>query len=62
LKNNWSAALTVSQLLLTICALLIEGNPEDPLEPDIAQHFIRDRQAHDMVAKEWTRKYACQKI
>lgn len=58
LKSNWSAALTVTQLLLSICALLVECNPEDPLEPDIAQHFIRDRLAHDKVAKEWTRKYA----
>ena len=62
LKSNWSAALTITQLLLTICALLVECNPEDPLDPDIASHFMRDRQAHDKVAKEWTRKYAVRDI
>ena len=58
LKNNWSAAITLTQLLLSICALLVECNPEDPLEAEIAQQFIRDRSGHDKVAKEWTRKFA----
>lgn len=62
LKTNWSAAITVTQLLLSICALLVDCNPADPLEPDIAQHFTRDKNAHDKVAQEWTRKYAIQEL
>jgi ubiquitin-conjugating enzyme E2 D/E len=60
LKTNWSAAITITQLLLSICALLVDCNPADPLEADIAQHYLRDRHAHDKVAQEWTRKYAIQ--
>ena len=33
LKDNWSPALTVSKLLLSISSLLTEPNPDDRLNP-----------------------------
>ncbi|KAL5715615.1 E2 ubiquitin-conjugating enzyme [Ranunculus cassubicifolius] len=30
LKEQWSPALTVSKVLLTICSLLTDPNPDDP--------------------------------
>ena len=36
LKDQWSPALTVSKVLLSICSLLDEPNPDDPLVPEIA--------------------------
>ena len=39
LKNNWSAALTASKLLLSISSLLNEPNPDDPLVHDLAHLY-----------------------
>ena len=36
LKDQWSPALTISKVLLSISSLLTDANPDDPLVPDIA--------------------------
>ena len=36
LKDQWSPALTASKVLLSICSLLTDPNPKDPLVPGIA--------------------------
>ena len=59
LKDNWSPALTISKVLLSICSLLNEPNPDDPLVPEIAKLLKTDRKKHDSMALEYTRKYAC---
>ena len=59
LKDAGSPALTVTTLLISICSLLTDANPDDPLESDAAQLYIEDRPAFDAKAREWTRKYAC---
>lgn len=33
---------------------MADPNPDDPLMPDIAQKFKRNREAHDKAAREWT--------
>jgi len=58
LKDNWSPALTISKVLLSICSLLTDPNPEDPLVADIAKLYKTNRKEHDRIAAEWTRKYA----
>lgn len=58
LKTNWSPALSVSKLLLSICSLLAEPNPEDPLMPEIARLYKSNRKLHDINAKNYTNKYA----
>merc|ERR1712003_13001 len=58
LKDNWSPALTISKVLLSICSLLTDPNPDDPLVPEIATLYKKDRKKHDKTAGEWTRKYA----
>ena len=58
LKSAWSPALTISKVLLSICSLLTDPNPADPLVPDIARQFTDDRAAFNKTAKEWTAKYA----
>ncbi|GFO23422.1 ubiquitin-conjugating enzyme e2 d2 [Plakobranchus ocellatus] len=58
LKNQWSPALTISKVLLSICSLLTDPNPDDPLVPDIAKMFKTDRNEYNRLAKEWTAKYA----
>ncbi|CAE8710889.1 unnamed protein product [Polarella glacialis] len=58
LKDQWSPALTISKVLLSISSLLTDANPNDPLVPEIAQVFLRDRAKHDATAREWVQKYA----
>ena len=58
LKDQWSPALTVSKVLLSVCSLLTDPNPQDPLVGSIAQQLLTDREAHDKTAAEWTRRYA----
>jgi ubiquitin-conjugating enzyme E2 D/E len=58
LKDNWSPALTVGKVLLSICSLLTDANPKDPLMPEIAEQFIRNRQEFDDTARAWTQRFA----
>lgn len=58
LKDQWSPALTVSKILLSVSSLLTDANPDDPLVAEIAQRYKTDRAAHDRTARDWTRKYA----
>ena len=58
LKDQWSPALTVSKVLLSICSLLTDANPDDPLVPEIALVYKRDYPQFLEKAKEWTKAYA----
>ena len=58
LKDQWSPALTISKVLLSICSLMDDPNPDDPLVPDIADLLKSDRKEHDEQAKLYTLKYA----
>lgn len=58
LKGNWSPALTISKILLSICSLLTDPNPDDPLVPDIAKLYKSDIEKYKSTAAAWTRKYA----
>jgi ubiquitin-conjugating enzyme E2 D/E len=58
LKENWSPALNISNLLLSICSLLAEPNPNDPLVPDIAELLRKCKDVHDANAREFTIRFA----
>jgi ubiquitin-conjugating enzyme E2 D len=58
LKDNWSPALTISKALLSICSLMDDPNPNDPLVPDIANLFVKDRERHDQNARNFTTLHA----
>ena len=51
-------AVVPMQVLLSVCSLLTDPNPDDPLVPDIAHIYKTDRQRYEETAREWTRKYA----
>lgn len=44
-------------VLLSICSMLTEPNPDDPLVPEIAHLYKTDRASYDANAREWTLKY-----
>ncbi|KAL8274748.1 hypothetical protein Esti_001297 [Eimeria stiedai] len=58
LKDQWSPALTISKVLLSISSLLTDPNPDDPLVPEIAHIYKTDRARYDQTAREWSQKYA----
>ena len=45
-------------VVLSICSLLTDPNPDDPLVPEIARIYKTDRAKYEATAKEWTKKYA----
>lgn len=58
LKDQWSPALTISKVLLSICALITAPNPDDPLMPEIAELYVSNREAYDEKARLYTQQYA----
>lgn len=50
--------LTNFSVLLSICSMLTDPNPDDPLVPEIAHVYKTDRPRYEATAREWTRKYA----
>ena len=59
LQDQWSPALTIDKLLLSICSFLDDPNPDIPLVPEIAHIYKTNRAKYDATAREWTKKYAC---
>jgi ubiquitin-conjugating enzyme E2 D/E len=57
-KDNWSPALTISKVLLSICSLLTDPNPDDPLVVDIADEYVNEREKYNDTARTWTQIYA----
>merc|ERR1712228_1049154 len=58
LKNDWSPLLSIEKILLSLCVLLSEPNPYDPLVADIAELYLMNRLVHDRTARAWTERYA----
>ena len=58
LKDKWSPALTISKVLLSICSLLDDQNPNDPLEPDIAKLYESNKNEFLRQAQIYTNLYA----
>ncbi|XP_057994025.1 ubiquitin-conjugating enzyme E2-17 kDa-like isoform X1 [Hevea brasiliensis] len=64
LKEQWSPALTISKVpillidplltsyyvLLSICLLLTDSNPDDPLVPEVAHVYKTDRYKYETTA------------
>ena len=48
--------LILYAVLLSICSMLTDPNPDDPLVPDIAHLYKTDRTRYEATAREWTRK------
>ena len=58
LKDKWSPALNITQVLLSITSLLSDPNPADPLEPEIAKEFIENKENYNNNVKSWVQIYA----
>jgi len=58
LKHNWSPALTLDKVLLSIQMLLQHPNPDDPLDPTAASLYKTDRSKYDATVRQYVLKYA----
>jgi len=58
LKKNWSPALQIKSVLLSIQSLLSEPNPDDPLNNEAAQEWKSNKKQAEKKAQDWTVKYA----
>ena len=58
LKDNWSPALTLGKALLSICSLMDDANPNDPLVSDIADLLKKNKTQHDANARAFTMEHA----
>lgn len=57
LKDNWSPALTLDKVLLSLISLLEAPNPDDPLNTEAANLYKGKRQAYDDKVKQFINKY-----
>ena len=58
LKDQWSPILTTTKVLLSICSLLSEPNPDDPLEPSISEIMLKDYDKYVENVKDYINKYS----
>ena len=58
LKKDWSPILNIRTILLSICSLLNDPNPDDPLVPYIGDLYKNNKDKFIEEAKNWTTIYA----
>jgi ubiquitin-conjugating enzyme E2 D/E len=58
LKDNWSPALTVPKVLVSISSLLVDPNPDDPLDTWKGELCRVDRKAYDAEIVKFTAAHA----
>ncbi|VDD74898.1 unnamed protein product [Mesocestoides corti] len=59
IRHNWSLALTLDKVLLSVQSLLTDPYTKVCMEPAIGELYNRDRDKFEKLAKLWTWKYAC---
>lgn len=58
LKDQWSAALQMVKIGISLIVLLSIPNLSDPLETKVANHFLSNSKSAENTAREWTKKFA----
>lgn len=58
IHHNWSLALTISKVLISIQSLLTDPYCYVCMEPVIGKLFTKDRKEFNRIARLWTWKYA----
>lgn len=58
LKKEWSPALQIRTVLLSISCLLSAPNTADPLNEKVNEHWLKNEEDAIRTASEWTKLYA----
>jgi ubiquitin-conjugating enzyme E2 D/E len=61
LHSQWSPALGIRDLLLSLCSLLTDPNSEHGLNKEALRLYRADVEKYHKVVREWTEKYAMKK-
>lgn len=59
--ENWKPASKLAQVLEAVRQLLVEPNPDDPLEARIADEYRSQRDVFDKNARDYTERFAKKK-
>ena len=62
LHSQWSPALSIRALLLSICSLLTDPNLDHGLNQEALKRCQTNRDQFEETAKQWTEKYAPKKL
>ncbi|XP_028025317.1 uncharacterized protein LOC114239356 [Bombyx mandarina] len=60
--HNWSLALTLSKVLISIQSLLTDPYTAVCMEPELGDMYVRDRARFESLARRWTWRYAMHDI
>lgn len=58
INDNWSLALTITKILISIQSLLTDPYSYVCMEPTIGKLYQQNRSLYEKVARFWTQKYA----
>lgn len=62
LKNNWSAALNIRTVLISLISLLDKPNTEDPFNPDLAELYRTNKKKYVEKIKSACEKQAIRRV
>ncbi|XP_059614415.1 uncharacterized protein LOC132260371 [Phlebotomus argentipes] len=62
IQHNWSLALTISKILLSVQSLLTDPFTEICMEPSLGRLYETDRSKFEALARNWTWKYAMHEV
>ncbi|CAF2584264.1 unnamed protein product [Rotaria sp. Silwood2] len=60
LHSQWSPVLTIWNLLISLCSLLSDPNPEHGINKEALELYIADKNKYEQIAKQWPTIYAIQ--
>ncbi|XP_011686263.1 PREDICTED: uncharacterized protein LOC105449007 [Wasmannia auropunctata] len=58
IHHNWSLALTISKVLISVQSLLTDPYCQVCMEPELGEMYMNDREKFEEVARAWTWRYA----
>ena len=58
IMDQWSPALKISKILISISSLLSDPNPDDPINFEAANLYKKNKYEYYKKAREWAIKYA----
>ena len=58
LQDQWSPALSIGKILLSISSLLTDPNFDNPLDYKVANLYKTDICKYEYTVREWTKKHA----
>ncbi|KYM98790.1 PREDICTED: uncharacterized protein LOC108777268 [Cyphomyrmex costatus] len=58
IHHNWSLALTISKVLISVQSLLTDPYCQVCMEPELGEMYMSNREKFEEVARAWTWRYA----